>query len=642
VTKKLFLWLVILTVSAISALLLSAMLYPAHLLVVIAFIFVIFSSMMLCRQLIAIRNKVGELNNQQTVLSARLYDYQARFETLFDTSNFGIALVNMDGTFVKTNRTFCDLFNYTDAELHNLNLFQLMHAADINNVQAFMQQLTDNKMASYQMELQCCQKGGDNIWAIITISLTRDNQSRPNYYIVQLQNISPQKKAEEKLRHMAYHDHLTGLANRNKLEQFVSHILASSRRHQQNFALLFLDLDRFKNINDTIGHEAGDALLQIIAERLRSTVRNTDLVARLGGDEFVLVITDVKRTESVALIAQKILDTVLQAIVIKGQELYITTSIGISLYPYDGQNMQALMKNADLALYRAKDHGRNNYQFYTVEMTGRAHERMALQNTLAHALAKNEFFLHYQPKMSIDTRSITGVEALLRWQNKEYGMITPDEIVSLAEETGLIIPVSDWVLETAARELKVLHDKGFTSLTMAVNCSSRQFKQATFADDVLNTITRIGIPAASLEIEVTEKLIMEDPENTLRVLYALKDLGVKIVIDDFGTGYWSLNNLRRLAVDKIKIDKSFIKQATVDETSAAISSAIIAMVNKLGIVSVAEGVETREQYEFLIREGCMEIQGYYLAKPLSATDLSKFINHPIPAGEVMSSELETQ
>jgi len=434
---------------------------------------------------------------------------------------------------------------------------------------------------------------------------------------------------------MAYHDPLTGLANRNKLEQFVNHLLASSRRHQQNFAIMFLDLDRFKNINDTIGHEAGDALLQIIAERLRSTVRNTDMVARLGGDEFVLVITDVKRTESVALIAQKILDTVLQAIVIKGQELYITTSIGISLYPYDGQNMQSLMKNADLALYRAKDHGRNNYQFYTVEMTGRAHERMALQNALAHALAKNEFFLHYQPKMSIDTRCITGVEALLRWQNKEYGMVTPDEIILLAEETGLIIPVSDWVLETSCKQLKKWHDMGFTTFTMAVNCSSRQFKQATFADDVLRTISLTGLPASCLEIEVTEKLIMEDPENTLRVLYALKDLGVKIAIDDFGTGYWSLNNLRRLSVDKIKIDKTFIKQILVDETSTAITSAIIAMVNKLGIVSVAEGVEKREQYEFLINEGCQEIQGYYLSQPLTAEDLTKFIKHPVPAGELV-------
>lgn len=598
----------------------------------------------LAYRVFSLRRRIYDIRDQQTIIETKLYDYQTRFDTVFGLANIGIALTNLDGSFIKTNKTFYELFNYNEDELLTINIFQLMHAADLVNFQTFMQQLIENKAQSQQLELQCSQKGGENVWVIITIALIRDNKFRPSYFVIQVQNITSQKKAEEKLRHMAYHDPLTGLANRNKLEQFVSHILASSRRHQQNFALLFLDLDRFKNINDTIGHEAGDALLQIIAERLRSTVRTTDLVARLGGDEFVLVITDVKRTESVALIAQKILDTVLQAIVIKGQELYITTSIGISLYPYDGQNMQALMKNADLALYRAKDHGRNNYQFYTIEMTGRAHERMALQNALAHALAKNEFFLHYQPKMSIDLRRITGVEALLRWQNKEYGMITPDEIVALAEETGLIVPVSDWVLETACRQLKVWHEMGFNSLTIAVNCSQRQFKQSTFTDDVLHIITRAGIPADSLEIEVTEKLIMEDPETTLRVLYALKDLGVKIVIDDFGTGYWSLNNLRRLSVDKIKIDKSFVKQVTIDETSATIVSAIIAMVNKLGIISVAEGVETREQYEFLIREGCTEIQGYYLAQPLPATDMTQFITHPVPVAGIMSDkkELETQ
>ena len=341
-----------------------------------------------------------------------------------------------------------------------------------------------------------------------------------------------------------------------------------------------------------------------------------------------------KRTESVALIAQKILDTVIQAIIIKGQEIYITTSVGISLYPYDGQDMQTLMKNADLSLYRSKEHGRNNYQFYTAEMTGKAQERMALQNALGHALVKSEFILNYQPKMELATRAITGIEALLRWNNKEYGMIMPDQIIELAEETGLIIPVSDWILETACRQLKYWRENGYSSLSVAVNCSIRQFKQTTFADEVFNTITHVGIPANLLEIEVTEKIIMEDPENTLRMLYALKDLGVQIVIDDFGTGYWSLNNLRRLSVDKIKIDKSFIKQVATDETSASIISAIIAMVNKLGIKSVAEGVETKEQYDFLMREGCGEIQGYYVTQPLSDDAMTRFLKHPVPAAEV--------
>jgi diguanylate cyclase (GGDEF)-like protein len=436
---------------------------------------------------------------------------------------------------------------------------------------------------------------------------------------------------------MAYHDPLTGLANRNKLEQFVSQILAQSRRHQESFALMFIDLDRFKNINDTIGHEAGDLLLQIIADRLKGAIRNTDLVARLGGDEFVIVVTDVHKSESVAVIAHKILESVMQAFVIKGQEIYITTSIGISLYPFDGQNMQTLMKNADLALYRAKEHGKNNYQFYTMEMTSSAQARMTLQNALAHALMKEEFLLNYQPKMELKSRKITGVEAFLRWKNKEFGMITPGEIIELAEETGLIIPVSDWILKTACKELKQWQQLGFSNLTVAVNCSARQFKQANVTNDVLRILTETGITPQSLELEVTEKIIMNDPENILRSLYALKDLGVKIAIDDFGTGYWSLNNLRRLSVDKIKIDKTFIKQMLLDETSSDIVSAIIAMVTKLGIKSVAEGVETREQYDFLLREGCTEIQGYYLTQPLSDEAMSLYLKHPIPDAEVVKS-----
>lgn len=599
-------------------------------------------SIALLQQQFSTKRKVTYLDSQKQVVEEKLHEYENRFDTLFNHTNIGVAILSLDGHHIKVNQALCQLLGYGEADLLAMNFYYLIHPNDLNNLQIHIQQLIDKKIKLYQSEQQCYRKNGETLWIMSTLSLIRDYQDKPIYFIMQVQNITLQKKAEERLRHMAYHDPLTGLANRNKLEQFINHILASAKRHQQGFALLFLDLDRFKNINDTIGHEAGDLLLQVVAERLRSTVRNTDMVARLGGDEFVLLVTDVKKTESVALIAQKILENVLQVIIIKGQEIYITTSIGISLYPYDGQNMQTLMKNADLALYRAKEHGRNNYQFYTVEMTSKAQEKMTLQNALGHALVKNEFLLHYQPKMDLKTRCITGIEALLRWKNKEYGTITPDEIISLAEDTGLIIPVSEWVLKTACKQLKMWHEMGFTSLTMAINCSARQFKQATFVDDILQTITQVGLPPQALEIEVTESTIMLDPENTLRTLYALKDLGVQIAIDDFGTGYWSLSNLRRLSVDKIKIDKTFIKQLTVDETSAAITAAIIAMVNKLGITSVAEGVETREQYDFLKNEGCVEIQGYYLTQPLDEEAITHFLKHPVPDAEVIStSEVTT-
>lgn len=582
------------------------------------------------------------LNLEKKKVLTQMLEDEHIIDTIFENTNINIAQINLDGTLLRVNQSLCQLLGYSEAEMLALNFYYVIHPNDLNKLQIHIQQLIDGKIKQYQSEQQCYRKNGETLWVMTTLSLIRDETEQPKYFVIQVENITMQRKAEERLRHMAYHDPLTSLANRNKLEQFVNHILATSKRHQQGFALLFLDLDRFKNINDSIGHEAGDQLLQVIAERLCSTVRNTDMVARLGGDEFVVLVTDVKKTEAVAVIAQKILSSVLQVIMIKEQEIYITTSIGISLYPYDGQTMQTLMKNADLALYRAKEQGRNNYQFYTLEMTGRAQEKMALQNALAHALVKNEFFLNYQPKMDIKSRKITGVEALLRWQNAEYGSITPDEIINLAEETGLIIPVSEWILRTACKQLKVWHDMGLTSLTMAVNCTARQFKQTTFVDDVLNVINQVGISPQSLEIEVTESLIMQDPENALRVLYALKDLGVSIAIDDFGTGYWSLGNLRRLSVDKIKIDKTFIKQVTVDETSASITSAIIAMVNRLGIKSIAEGVETKDQYDFLANENCAEIQGYYLTQPLGEAAMTKFLKHPVPDAEAInSSEITT-
>lgn len=582
--------------------------------------------------------KSVEKDNQPSVVQndIQVVWQQGFFDAVFNYSHAGIGILSLDGHLVKVNQTLCQQFGYSADTLLSMNFFHLIHLDDFASLQNQIQQLIDSQMKIYHSEHQCYRKDNESIWVSITISLVHDQENKPAFFVVQVQNITLQKKAEERLRHMAYHDPLTGLANRNKLEQFINQILAQSRRHQESFALLFIDLDRFKNINDTIGHEAGDLLLQIIADRLKGAIRNTDLVARLGGDEFVIVVTDVHKSEAVAVIAHKILESVMQAVVVKGQELYITTSIGISLYPFDGQHMQTLMKNADLALYRAKEHGKNNYQFYTMEMTSNAQERMSLQNALAHALMKDEFLLHYQPMMELKSRKITSVEALLRWKNKEFGLITPDEIIELAEETGLIIPVSEWILRTACKDLKRWHQLGFTSLTVSVNCSARQFKQANLTNEILHILNETGVSPQSLELEVTEKIIMSDPENILRSLYALKDLGVKITIDDFGTGYWSLNNLRRLSVDKIKIDKTFIKQMINDETSSDIVSAIIAMVTKLDIKSVAEGVETRDQYEFLMHEGCSEIQGYYITQPMTEESMALYLKHPIPDAEVVS------
>lgn len=580
-----------------------------------------------------IKDKSSGIEQKKKLAEANIQKQKNMFMALFNNNSLGIALVDLDGQVVKVNHGMNEILGYSESLLLKSNIYQIICPSDDGSFQQHINALLSGESSLYEAELQCHRKDGKTIWITLTISLIREQSGKPVNCIIQMADISLQKKAEDKLRHMAYHDPLTGLANRNKLEQFINHTLAQSRRHQQAFALLFLDLDRFKIINDTIGHEAGDLLLQIIAERLRSVVRNTDMVARLGGDEFVILVTDLNKTESAAVIAQKILKSIMEVIVIKGQEIYITTSIGISLYPDDGKNLATLMKNADLALYRAKEQGRNNYQFYTVEMTCKAQEKMALQNLLGHALVKDEFLLNYQPILDVSTNQIVGTEALLRWKNQEYGYITPDEIVSLAEESGLINPVSQWVLETACKQTKRWQDMGYSHLTVSVNLSARQFKQSNLANEIINVVTQTGLPLSSLVIEVTEGTVMEDPDNILRVLYQLKDIGVKIAIDDFGTGYWSLSNLRRLSMDLIKIDKTFIKQLGSDETSTSITQAIIAMVNKLGIRSVAEGVETKEQYELLSQEGCSEIQGYYLSRPLTAEVATEFLKNPIPDGE---------
>lgn len=561
-----------------------------------------------------------------------------RFENLFENSNFCIALFSLEGRFFKVNKTLCNAFGYAENEMLTLNYFDMANQKDAENLQFNIQNLLAGRTLSFRREQQFLNRSGEDVWLLSTVSLLRNEKGDPLYFILQAQNITALKNAENRIKHLTYHDTLTGLANKNKLEQYINNLLSSSRRHHVGFAVLFLDIDRFKIINDTIGHEAGDLLLQIVADRLNKTVRNTDLVARLSGDEFVLVITDVHKSENVAVIAQKILNSILQVMVINGQELYMTASIGISLYPYDGHNMHSLMKNADLALYRCKEQDSNSYQFYTEEMTIKAREKIALQNALAQALIKEEFYLHYQPKINVKTKKVTGIEVYLRWNNKNYNSIMPGEIITIAEESGLIISVGDWIIETACKQMKAWQEMGLPALTLSLNCSSRQFKQTGFVDKIFATISKIGILPNQIEFDVPEKIIMDDPENILRVLISLKDLGMHITIDNFGTGYWSLNNLRRLNVDGVKIDKSFTKYVLIDETSAAITMAIIAMAKKLGIKSIAHGVENKEQYDFLLKEGCDEMQGYYLTPPLGVSGMTTYLRTKALGVEITSNK----
>lgn len=583
----------------------------------------------------ALQHTIDDLNQENR-------DGQIRFETLFQHSTIGVAELDLSGRFLRVNQHFANLLGYSVDELPALNYLYLLEREACNQVQLHLQKMLENKLDCYYADQQCQRKDGSIVYLQISLAIIRYLDGKPPVLILHAEDKSQVKQAEERLRLLAYHDPLTGLANRNKIEQFINHILAISRRHEQGFALMYVDIDHLKNVNDTLSREAGDAVLQIVAERLKSVVRNTDMVARFDGDEFLLLITDVDKVDPIALIAQKILNAIMQTIMIQGTEVYVTASIGISLYPHDGQTVASLFKNADLAMTRAREQGRNAYQFYSDELTAKAQEKLLVQTELAHAYDKDEFYLEYQPKINLNSRKITGVEAFLRWQNAQGNVVAPMQIIQLAEESGLIIPVSEWIMKTAAHTLQSLQAKGLSGLSMAVNCSFLQFKQGVLVEQILRTLSETGISPDCFEIEITESMVMSNPDMALRVLYAVKDIGVQITIDDFGMGYWSLNNLRRLSIDRIKIDRSFTRQITTDETSAAITRAIIAMVKKLGMKCIAEGVETREQYQFLEQEGCDEIQGYYITQPLSAQALAQFIKHPVPAAEAVALHKDVQ
>jgi diguanylate cyclase (GGDEF)-like protein/PAS domain S-box-containing protein len=558
-------------------------------------------------------------------LYSQLQESENRFRSAFDYAAIGMALLSPRGRFLKVNQSLCQILKFTEQELLNMSIRHLVHPDDFNKELPQIKRMLRGDTKTYQAVQRFFNKNGEVIWIMSSVSVVRNASRKPLHFIAQFQNISAEKRSEERLRHMAYHDPLTGLANRNRLEQHINEILTAAKRNDESFAVIILDLDFFKNINDSIGHDAGDALLQIVSERLKNTIRSKDIVARVGGDEFVIVINDVKRAEVVAQIGQKILYNLLKPIMLKGRELYITTSIGISVYPYDGQDIETLVKNADLALYRAKENGRNNYQFCTPDMAQKAQEKIERQNALSHALLQDEFVLYYQPSLDVVSQKIESVEALLRWQSKDYGFVTPDSIISLAEESGLIVPLSDWVLHTACNQVKSWQSTGFPSLKLAINLSARQFKNMDFLKNILLLLEGTHFPSHHLALEITEGLIMYDPENTLRVLSTLKAAGIIISVDDFGTGFSSFSYLTNHAVDKIKIDKSFIKQLTTDPAKISAVAAMIAMANKLGIKSVAEGVETKEQYDILVHEGCDEIQGFYIAKPLPADQMEQYL-----------------
>ena len=466
---------------------------------------------------------------------------------------------------------------------------------------------------------------GQSRYIVFDAAPIRNGRGELLAVIETLKDSTKRKKYQEQLEYQANHDGLTSLPNRNLLTDRIRRALLISRRSQQEVAVFVLDLDNFKLINDTLGHDGGDQLLKMVAERLNACVRGGDTVARQGGDEFIVIIADQGLFDLAPIIAGKILEAVAAPLRVNGHELVVTASIGISISPKDGEDVQTLVKNAEVAMYRAKEQGQNTFQFYTGEMNARSLARMTTEKHLRRALERDELTVFYQPKVNIASGLITGMEALVRWQSPDLGMIGPDTFIPLAEETGLIVAIGAWVLKTACAQNKAWQDAGLPFLSVAVNLSPRQFRQQNIAALIQECLQETGLDPHYLELEITESMVMQDVDRVTTVLAELKRLGVTLAMDDFGTGYSSLGYLKRFPFDKLKIDQSFIRDITSEPNNAAIAKAVIAMARSLRMKVIAEGVETQGQLNYLTRHGCDEIQGYLFSRPVPADAFERLL-----------------
>jgi len=458
-----------------------------------------------------------------------------------------------------------------------------------------------------------------------SVSPIRNREREVIGAVIVFRDVSAARAMSDQIAHSAEHDFLTGLPNRLLLNDRVSQAISLAQRHVYQVAVLFLDLDGFKHINDSLGHAIGDKLLQSISERLVGCLRAVDTVSRQGGDEFVMLLPAVEHAQDAALAARRMLEAIAEAHSIDNHDLHVTASIGISVYPEDGVDVATLIQNADTAMYQAKENGRQSYQFFEPAMNVRAVERQSIEESLRRALQRNEFALHYQPKINLRTRAITGAEALIRWTHPTRGAVSPAQFIPVAEDCGLILPIGEWVLREACTQARAWVDAGLPEITMAVNVSAMQFQQEGFLKGVFDILAETGLDANHLEVEVTESALMKRAEITALVLQMLRGGGVTVAIDDFGTGYSSLSYLRKFPLDALKIDQSFVRQITTTPEETTIVSAIISMAQSLNLRVVAEGVETAEELAFLEAHDCEEAQGYYFSRPMPAEQFAALL-----------------
>ncbi len=547
---------------------------------------------------------------------------------VFENMGEAIGVTDADNNYISINPAFTKITGYPPEEVIGKNpRFMSSGRHDDAFYERFWETLTTS--GYWQGELWDRRKNGDEYPKWLSIVAVKDAQERIQNYIAVFSDISERKAADERINFMAHYDELTALPNRVLLHDRLLQAIIGAPRHKKKVAVLFLDLDRFKNINDTLGHSFGDLLLQSVAERLTACVRISDTVSRLGGDEFIVILHDLAETAHAGVAAQKIIDSLSDRFVIRDLELHTTASIGISIFPDDGMANEELISNADVAMYRAKEIGRNNYQFFAQAMNDRSYERLTMENKMRRALERNEFVLHYQPQVNSDTGQIIGAEALVRWRQQEIGLVSPGMFIPIAEESGLIVSIGEWVVREACRQNKEWQEEGFPPIPVAVNLSAVQFRQKNLTELVADALLQSGLESRWLELEITESGIMQNADAAVQTLHSLKLMGLKLSIDDFGTGYSSLSYLKTFPLDKLKIDQSFVRDITTNQDDAAIVGAIIGMAKSLKLRVIAEGVETIDHLNFLNSSGCFEIQGYYFSKPLPADQFGKLLQHGI-------------
>jgi diguanylate cyclase (GGDEF)-like protein/PAS domain S-box-containing protein len=547
---------------------------------------------------------------------------EMRYRLLFEGNLAGVYRTTEDGRILDCNESFAQIFGYgSREEVLSLPAWDLYLTAE--DWKATIARLKERGgLTNYEECLR--RKDGSHVWVLENGNLLSGKDGKPGIIEGTIIDITERKRAEEKVKHLAFHDSLTGLPNRLLFSDRLRVAMVHANRYRQKLAVLFLDVDRFKVINDSLGHSIGDELLRRIAERVGGCIRQEDTIARLGGDEFTVLLPGIAKEEDAAAIAGKILEAVRLPFFIEHRELFITTSIGVTLYPDDGADPETLVRNADTAMYRAKDQGRDNCQLYAPAMNSRALERLSLEGRLRQALQNRELVLYYQPLIELATGRIRGAEALLRWQHPDLGLVPPGEFISIAEVSGLIVPIGQWVLQTACAQASAWRESGHP-LSVAVNLSSRQFQQADLVFQVTEALHQTGLSPSSLDLEITESNAMQNAELSISTLWDLKNLGVSLSMDDFGTGYSSLNYLKRFPIDRIKIDQSFVRDVTRDPDDAAIAAAIIAMAHGLKLTAVAEGVETEAQLAFLRSQECDEMQGYLFSPPVPAARFDELL-----------------